>query len=101
MLQFSDQLDAQAFITSQSNPDLRYEFQSLDPEFDGQGFDKSDYGYELLITRAVAPEARAFVTPTSSRVVYSDRENSDVVLLGPILSNSESQLGSSAIELPL
>jgi len=51
-LQFGDQLDAKAFIDAPHDPALHYEYQSLDPEFDGAGFDRSDYTYEVLIKRS-------------------------------------------------
>ena len=50
-LQFADQLDAQTFIARSREPGLEYEFQSLDPSFDGEGFDASDYQYEVMIRR--------------------------------------------------
>jgi hypothetical protein len=50
-VQFSDQLDATAFQASAQQPGLRYAYQSLDPNFDGQGFDDSDHTFELLIAR--------------------------------------------------
>jgi hypothetical protein len=50
-LRFGDQVDAQAFIAAQRDPAQRYAFHSLDPSFDGAGFDGSDYTYELLIRR--------------------------------------------------
>jgi hypothetical protein len=50
-LRFADQVDAQAFIEARRDPAQRYAFQSLDPAFDGAGFDNSDYTYELLIQR--------------------------------------------------
>jgi hypothetical protein len=50
-LKFADQLDAQAFVSAPHDPGVQYEYQSMDPDFDGAGFDKSDYAYELLIKR--------------------------------------------------
>jgi len=50
-LQFEDQLDASAFHAAMRDPSLESEFQSLDPEFDGAGFDRSDNTYELMVHR--------------------------------------------------
>lgn len=50
-LQFEDQLDADAFRKAQRDPSLQYEFQSLDPDFKGEGFDRSDHTYEVMIQR--------------------------------------------------
>lgn len=33
------------------DPSQQYELQSLDPAFDGAGFDRSDHTFDLLIAR--------------------------------------------------
>jgi len=50
-LQFTDQLDAQAFMNAPRGSGLHYEFQSMDPEYTGEGYDRSDFTYELLVVR--------------------------------------------------
>jgi hypothetical protein len=50
-LQFADQLDAQAFIKAPRGSDMHYEFQSMDPEYTGEGYDRSDFTYELMVVR--------------------------------------------------
>jgi hypothetical protein len=50
-LQFADQLDVDAFMATPYGASFDYRFQSLDPDFDGTGFDRSDYTHELLIKR--------------------------------------------------
>jgi hypothetical protein len=56
-LQFADQIDAEHFIRAAHDPQLRYQYQSLDPEFDGAGFDRSDFTYEVLIKRPATEHA--------------------------------------------
>lgn len=50
-LQFTDQLDARAFINAPRDAGPHYEFQSMDPEYTGEGYDRSDFTYELLVVR--------------------------------------------------
>jgi hypothetical protein len=50
-LQFTDQLDAQAFMKVPRGSGIHYEFQSMDPEYTGEGYDRSDFTYELLVVR--------------------------------------------------
>jgi hypothetical protein len=50
-LQFADQIDADDFRSIPHDPAHQYEYQSLDPDFDGVGFDDSDSTFELLIRR--------------------------------------------------
>jgi hypothetical protein len=65
-LQFADQLDARAFIEAPRARELRYAFQGLDPDFDGEGFDRSDFTYELLIKRAAAPQTTDTASASSN-----------------------------------
>jgi hypothetical protein len=51
-LQFADQLDARAFMNVPRGSSTHYEFQSMDPEYTGEGYDRSDFTYELLVVRA-------------------------------------------------
>jgi hypothetical protein len=60
-VQFEDELDAQAFIAGPTAPGVRHVYQSLDPDYDGAGFDDSEYSYEVLIERTLPPG-----TPTES-----------------------------------
>ena len=50
-LQFEDELEAAAFKQAPHEPGLHFEFQSLDPRFKGEGYDASDYTYELIVKR--------------------------------------------------
>lgn len=50
-LQFADQIDAAEFRAMSHDPAHQYDYQSLDPNFDGVGFDDSDSTFELLIRR--------------------------------------------------
>jgi hypothetical protein len=63
--QFADQLDAKAFIDAKRDPALSYEFQSLDPSFTGEGFDKSEHTYEMLVKR---PRPAGLPARDSSRI---------------------------------
>lgn len=50
-LQFADELDARAFMKAPRDASMHYEFQSMDPEYAGEGYDRSDFTYELLVVR--------------------------------------------------
>jgi hypothetical protein len=56
-LQFEDELEAAAFKQAPHEPGLHFEFQSLDPRFKGEGFDASDYTYELIVKREASNTA--------------------------------------------
>jgi hypothetical protein len=51
-LQFEDQLDAQAFQTIKRPATYQYEFQNMDPEFKGEGFDRTNHTYEVMVQRS-------------------------------------------------
>lgn len=50
-LQFADELDAQAFMKAPRSAGVHYELQSMDPQYTGEGYDRSDFTYELLVVR--------------------------------------------------
>lgn len=50
-LQFEDELDAKAFQGAEHPADYHYEYQTLDPRRGADGYDNSDYGYELIVKR--------------------------------------------------
>lgn len=85
-LQFADQLDAEAFRAAPHDPMLQYAYQSLDPAFDGAGFDRSNHTYELLIKR---PRA-GYVSPQPSAYDSDDSE----------LAASESHAGREPADAP-
>jgi hypothetical protein len=65
-IQFADQLDAAAFSEAPRDPAQRYAFVSLDPAFDGAGFDRSEHTYELLIARERPADLPRRTTPFAS-----------------------------------
>jgi hypothetical protein len=95
-LQFADQIDAQDFIHAAHDPQLRYQYQSLDPEFDGAGFDRSDFTYEVLIRRA-GPEQRALGSAARTQNTVGASSNDDAVQdVGLQTDENEIVLGPAA-----
>jgi hypothetical protein len=74
-LQFSDQLDAQAFMKAPRDSGAHYEFQSMDPEYTGEGYDRSDFSYELLVvrTRPDGLPARERSEPADDEAVMAEQ----------------------------
>jgi hypothetical protein len=50
-IKFADDLDVKAFQEASRGPDFHYELQSLDPNYNGEGFNEADFEYELIIKR--------------------------------------------------
>lgn len=50
-LQFEDELDAKAFQGAEHPVDYHYEYQTLDPHRGRDGYDNSEYSYELIVKR--------------------------------------------------
>ena len=84
-LKFDDELDVAAFQQAPHDPELRYEFQSLDPDYRGEGFDNSGYTYELMIERPVPANNVAPGSRDSAERVdgNADERNKPVASGGP------------------
>ena len=76
-LQFADQLDAQAFIAAPHDDALQYAYQSMDPSFDGAGFDQSEYSYELLIKRPLLVRGGSRAAVVHAELVEPAEQRSD------------------------
>lgn len=50
-LQFASRADARAFMAEQTAPALHYEYQRLDPQFEGDQHPQSAFEYEVMIVR--------------------------------------------------
>lgn len=67
IIKFADEMDAKAFVKAhEKDGQLSVALESHDPTFDGTGFDRSEYSYEMLITRAENGARSAGQSPSST-----------------------------------